>query len=212
MNSEPFRIDDEATPTPPVPAEPPRPLSEVLFDYVEIFAWSVFSLMLIFILLLRLCNVQGRSMENSLYNGQLLLLNNLETEYEQDDIVVFHLVDSASEKTLVKRVIATENQTVVIDFNSGVITVDGVVYEDSHAVLKDRVTDRVIDEYRLRAEHHYDAKTGVFSATVPEGCVFVMGDNRNNSRDSRDSSIAFVDERTILGRVILRISPFTVYP
>lgn len=211
MNHEPFRIDDNASPM-PEQSQPQRPLAAALFDYVEILAWTVFVLMLTFILLFRLCNVNGGSMENSLYHGQILLLNSMESEYEQDDIVVFHLANSQGEKTLVKRIIATENQSVVIDFENKIITVDGVVYEDSHAVLKDRNTDRITDHYDLRAEHHYDAATGIFSATVPEGHVFVMGDNRNNSRDSRDSSIGFVDERTLLGKVILRLAPFTVYP
>ena len=65
--------------------------------------------------------------------------------------------------------------------------------------------------YTLTAEHSYDHATRTFKATVPEGCVFVMGDNRNNSKDGRDTDVGFIDERCILGKAILRLSPFTLY-
>ncbi len=195
------------------PESPKKPsFISLVFDVVEMFAWSAFAVLIIFSFAFRLCRVDGGSMENTLYDGQNLILYSLGYTPEQNDIIVFHLTkpEVGLEKTLVKRVIATEGQKVEIDFKTATVTIDGKPYEDAHATLKD-YTDRDIGAYLLTAEHHYDASTRVFSATVPEGHVFVMGDNRNNSKDSRDSDIAFVDTRCILGKAVLRVSPFTLY-
>ena len=184
-----------------------------LFDALEMFAWSLAVLLLLFTFVLRLCRVEGASMENTLWDGETLLLYSLAYEPEQDDIVVFHLTDETPnlEKMLVKRVIATGGETVVIDFKNNTITVDGVLYEDEHAVLKNNV-DAIVNQYLyFRPDWQYDSKTDTMTVTVPEGHLFVLGDNRNFSRDSRDSSIMFVDERAVLGKVIVRLSPLTAF-
>lgn len=184
-----------------------------LFDALEMFVWSLAILLLLFTFVLRLCRVEGASMENTLFNGENLVLYSLAYEPKQDDIVVFHLTGEEHnlEKMLVKRVIATGGQTVEINFKNNTITVDGVLYTDEHAVLKNN-SDTIIDRYiGNRPNWEYDAKTDSMTVTVPEGHLFVLGDNRNFSRDSRDSSIMFVDERCVLGKVILRVSPFTVF-
>ena len=151
-------------------------------------------------------------MENTLKNGQNLLLYSFAYEPKQDDIVVFHLTEASSnmQKTLVKRVIAVGGQEVILDTKNNTITVDGKLYEDSHAVLKDRITDEITDKYDNLFYNNYDYATGIYRVTVPEGNVFVLGDNRNNSKDSRNPDIGFVDERCILGKVFLRIAPFSV--
>lgn len=150
-------------------------------------------------------------MENTLASGESLLISGIGYTPKQDDIIVFHLTDHDNhmEKNMVKRIIATGGQELTIDFNTGIITVDGVEYEDSHRTLKD-LNNRKVSYYSLFANHYYDRSTGIFHATVPEGTVFVMGDNRNNSKDSRNMEIGFVDERCILGKVLFRLSPFTV--
>ena len=184
-----------------------------LFDAIEMFAWSLAILLLIFTFVLRHCRVEGASMENTLLNGETLVLYSLAYQPKQDDIIVFHLTDEDpdSEKMLVKRVIATGGQTVKIDFKNNTIHVDGILYEDKHAVLKNNA-DEIVNRYlALRPNWNYDAKTDTMTATVPEGHLFVLGDNRNFSRDSRDASVMFVDERCVLGKVILRLSPFTVF-
>lgn len=184
-----------------------------LFDALEMFAWSLAILLLLFTFVLRICRVEGASMENTLFDGENLLLYSLFYEPQQDDIIVFHLTgeDSNLEKILVKRVIATGGQTVKIDFKNNTITVDGEIYEDVHAVLKNSA-DVIIEQYiNFRPDWNYNAQTDTMTATVPEGHLFVLGDNRNFSRDSRDSGIMFVDERCVLGKVIMRISPFTVF-
>lgn len=228
MNEEPMKLPEE--PTEPVAepenetsepssekheAAPRQPVSFVLFDYVELFAWAVFVVLIVFTFAFRVCRVDGRSMENTLQENQMLMLRSAFYTPKQDDIVVFHLTDPENhmEKTLVKRVIATGGQEIVIDTNTATITVDGVVYADTHAVLKNRSTNEITGKYDTIGLffENYDPVTRVYRATVPDGYVFVMGDNRNNSKDSRNPTVGFVDERCILGGVLLRFAPFTVF-
>ena len=189
----------DAPGTPEVPPKKRRTVGAVLFDYVEMFAWSVFAVLLIFTFGFRLCQVDGQSMENSLHNGERLLLFSAGYTPRQDDIVVFHLTEPEKnlEKTLVKRVIATGGQTVEINTLTGKITVDGVEYADEHSVLKNPSTDIEIGRY--------------YASLFSYGYLFVMGDNRNNSKDNRNPDVGFVDARCVLGRAVLRLSPFTVF-
>ena len=184
-----------------------------IFEYLELFAWSIFAVLIIFTFAFRLCTVDGESMENTLHNEEKLLLFSLGYTPKQDDIVVFQINDNATgeKKTLVKRVIATEGQEIIIDTRSRVITVDGKAYADSHSILKDYNDNEIGVYYTSLFGHSFDPKTGIFHATVPENAVFLMGDNRNNSKDSRNPTVGFVDKRQVLGKVFLRIAPFTVF-
>lgn len=227
MNQEPHIPEAEELPMPSPQEKPNKPpalsqFASSLFDAVEMFAWAVFAVILIFTFALRLCRVDGSSMENTLHDGENLLISDLFYTPRQNDVVVFHLTEPTSpkslQKTLVKRVIATEGQTVRIDFSTGEIYVDGVLYDDPYRCLKNasgRPTDAYLHtadaDYRFTDNPHFDTEANILTATVPEGHVFVMGDNRNWSRDSRDSDIGFVDTRCILGRVLLRLDPFTVF-
>lgn len=204
----------ETPETPEVPPRKKRTIGAAVFDYVEMFAWSVFTVLLIFTFGFRLCQVDGQSMENTLHHGERLLLFSAGYTPRQDDIVVFHLTEPEKnlEKTLVKRVIATGGQTVEINTQTGTITVDGKEYADTHSILKNPSTDVEIGRYYTSLfGYGYNPTTGIFRATVPEGHLFVMGDNRNNSKDSRNPDVGFVDERCVLGRVVLRLSPFTAF-
>ena len=200
-----FQTEPLTEPAPPQPEKKERSVSEVLFDYVEMFAWAVFIVMMLFTFAFRICQVNGPSMEDTLQDGERLLLRSAFYTPKQGDIIVFHLTktDSTMEKTLVKRVIALEGQEVEIDTKAKTITVDGVLYEDSHRYLKD-----YNGEYSFGGfDERLDTTTGIFKTTVPEGKVFVLGDNRNHSNDSR-TGVGFVDKNCILGRVVLRFSPF----
>lgn len=187
------------------------------FDILEMFAWSMFVVFMLFTFVIRLCSVDGDSMQNTLYHGENLLLYSAGYTPEQDDIIVFHLTDpdheTKLEKTLVKRVIATGGQTLRINFHTTEIFVDGVEYEDSHAVFK-LLDGSETESYTMPFTNgvSYDRRTGILELEVPDNMLFVMGDNRNNSRDSRDASVLFVDERCVLGKVVARIAPFTVFP
>ena len=190
------------------PEKKARSVSEVVFDYVEMFAWAVFIVIVLFTFGFRICQVEGPSMEDTLQQGQRLLLRSAFYTPKQDDIIVFHLTEnenSTMEKTLVKRVIAVGGQEVVIDTNTKTITVDGVEYADAHRYLKDYNDAYLTSSFA----YDFDYSTGIFKTTVPEGYVFVMGDNRNHSNDSRGTSVGFVDQNCVLGKVVLRFSPFT---
>ncbi len=188
-------------------------ITEGVFEYLEPFLWVLFAALILVTFVFRLCVVDGESMENTLHDKEMLLAFSLGYAPKQDDIVVFHTSDNTTEekKILVKRVIATSGQTVVIDTKNRTITVDGVVYADTHSILKDASDTEIGYYYTSLFGHNFDPKTGIFSATVPENCVFLLGDNRNNSKDSRNRTVGFIDERQILGKVVIRLAPFTVF-
>lgn len=182
-----------------------------LFDYVEILGVAILAVLLLFTFGFRLCKVDGSSMNNTLGHGELLITSNLFYEPQQGDIIVFHLSNDYYEQPLVKRVIANEGQRVEIDFINGTVKVDGTPITEEYIYLDG-------GEYDIRAEFDRkhllmddDGRVVGFDATVPEGHVFAMGDNRNHSTDSRAVSVGFVDKDCILGKALVRLSPFTIF-
>ena len=184
----------------------------MLFDTLEIFVVSVIAVLLVFTFGVRLCRVSGDSMNNTLLNGELLVTSDLFYEPQCGDVVVFHLSNASYKEPLVKRVIATAGQTVTINITSGATYVDGQIISESYAHFNkyggynQSEIPYLFDMDRISQN---DIGQDIFTATVPEGKVFVMGDNRNNSSDSRNRFVGFVDEDCILGKALFRISPFT---
>ena len=141
----------------------------------------------------RVIDVDGTSMEPTLINTDKVIITNLFYEPKNGDVVVISHGEEY-EKPLVKRVIAVGGQTVDIDFNLGIVYVDGYALDES----------RYISEPISR--HLNNEMT--FPVTVPYGYVFMMGDNRNGSTDSRSLDVGFCREEYILGKAICRILPF----
>lgn len=158
-------------------------------DIVTVLA----SFMVVYMLLFRVVVVVGPSMYDTLVDGDRLVLvsNLIYREPEQGDIIVASKDSFRNGECIVKRVIATGGQTVNINFYTGEVSVDGVVLDESAYITGSTTRDEGMD----------------FPLVVPDGCVFVLGDNRNESADSRDPSIGFIDERQILGKVLFLLMP-----
>ena len=171
-----------------------------LIDYAEIFVIALSLVIVLFSFFLRICEVKGPSMENTLIEGEKLIVSNVAYTPKRGDIVVFHQTGTLNEP-VVKRVIATAGETVDIDFDDYCrVTVTDV---NGNKIVLDENDYKNLDSNYATIKSDYE-----LPYTVPEGCIFVMGDNRNHSTDSRSFMIGPVDERRVLGKVILRISPF----
>ena len=159
-----------------------------LHDLVYLLAVMIVVLLLLF----RIVVVSGSSMKNTLVDGDYLLLisNVFYREPQREDIVVISKETFDDGKPIVKRVIATEGQLVDIDFVNGIVYVDKVALEEPYLSTPTTNFEGV-----------------QFPLTVDAGCVFVMGDNREGSKDSRDPEIGQVDRREILGKVIFLLLP-----
>ena len=160
------------------------------FDFLEIFVFSACFVIMLFTFAFRLARVDGPSMEDTLYNNEILIVSNV--SYAPGDVVVFYELSGRFHESIVKRVIATEGQVVDIDFSNWTLTVDGKTVDEPYRKL-------TTDIFRTS-----DLK---YPYTVPEGHIFVMGDNRNHSADSRSSEIGPVDIRQVVGKVIFRVAP-----
>ncbi|SFP53650.1 signal peptidase I [Oscillibacter sp. PC13] len=162
-----------------------------LYEWVQALVCSVLAVVLLFTFVIRLIGVDGHSMVPTLQDGdRLLVLNSmLYDDYQYGDVVVLRK-DAFLEEPIVKRVIATAGQLVEIDFENGSVRVDG----------------KLLDEPYINELTFLDEGTE-FPLTVPEGCIFVMGDNRNHSSDSRDSRLGTVDTRYVIGKAVVLAFP-----
>lgn len=178
------------------PEEPRRPGAE-LYDWLQLFLGCVVAAVVLFNCVARLTRVDGSSMDHTLEHGEIMLIWSLGYTPKQGDIVVLNktpvlLPGWPEPRAIVKRVIATGGQTVDIDYDAGAVYVDG----------------QLLDEPYLPEEMYLPGPT--MQGThweVPEGSVFVMGDNRNHSTDSRDIQLGPIDTDYILGKAVLALWP-----
>ena len=152
------------------------------YDIVSIFVTAAVIIAVLFTFFFRLSGINGSSMEDTLHDGDWVLLSQLDyTEPEYGDIVVISQPNDFGEN-IVKRVIATGGQTIDIDFETGDVYIDGEVLEENY------IKNATIDQYDVE-----------FPLTVPEGYCFVMGDNRQDSLDSRSSHVGLIRNDYVLG-------------
>lgn len=163
------------------------------YDWVEVVAVSLSLVILFLTFIARVTTVVGDSMLPTLHNGESLLVVSLGYEPKNGDVVVVQDDRSVIDYPIVKRIIAVGGQDVEFDFENWLVYVDGELLEEDYINKKDFVNMK---------SYGCDEKL-----TVPEGYVFVMGDNRNGSTDSRDSRVGFVSYDDIVGKVALRLSP-----
>ncbi len=189
--------ENEMTPT-PEKTEKKQPLLQLIndiFDVVELFVICASVILALFTFLLRPTIVQGESMENTLLGGDALIVSDVGYEPKSGDIIVAQNVSlPIYPEAIVKRVIATEGQVVDIDFSTWTLTVDGVVVDEPYR--------KVTNDYLRTSDWEYPIE-------IPEGYVFVMGDNRNHSADSRCADIGLIPEQCVVGHVLMRIFPFS---
>ncbi len=167
--------------------------SSSLFDWSESIVFSLIIVVVVFTFLFRMISVSGQSMEPTLLDRDMMVVSNLAYAPERGDVVVVNK-PTTQFGSIVKRVIAVGGDTVDINFATG----DGMV------------NGEVLDEPYIK-EPTYTAEGTAFPLTVPEGQLFLMGDNRNRSNDSRDPQIGLVDERYIIGHVLGVVFPFSSF-
>ena len=178
--------------------EQPRRPGAGLYEWLQMFLGCVVAAVVLFNCVARLTRVDGGSMDTTLQHGEIMLIWSLGYTPKQGDIVVLNktsvlLPDWTEPRAIVKRVIATGGQTVDVDYSAGAVYVDG----------------QPLDEPYLHEEMRRPGAPSMQQThwEVPEGSIFVMGDNRNHSTDSRDSLLGTVDTDYILGKAVLALWP-----
>lgn len=178
----------------PAPQKPKYTWQQNTALYLHDMVIMLVAVMAVLMLFFRIIVVDGPSMENTLLNGDYMLLvsNIFYRNPQYGDIVVVSKQAYDDGKPIVKRIIATEGQTVDIDFEEGIVYVDGVALEEPYTKTLTTLKEG-----------------NTFPQVVQPGMVFVMGDNRNNSKDSRSTQIGQVDKREVLGKVVFLLFPGT---
>lgn len=174
---------------------------DTFHDSAQILLSSLTIVVLLFAFVGKMLTVNGDSMLPTLHDGERLVISTLGYTPSPGDIVMFTKPDVFSDPNapdrdapLVKRVIAVAGQTIQIDFDNGDVFVDGILQDEPY--IADKIKPNRVGDWLPDAP-----------ITVPPDHVFVMGDNRNNSDDSRKSYVGMIDNRYIIGRVLLRYLP-----
>ena len=163
----------------------------VLF-YLHDIVYFLAIIVVVLLLCFRVVIVSGSSMKNTLQNGDMLILlgNTFYHTPKQGDIIVASKDTFENGEPIIKRVIAVEGQTVDINFATGTVYVDGMALDEPY------ISNRTTNSEGMQ-----------FPLVVDEGCVFVLGDNRIRSKDSRSNEIGLIDKRDILGKAIFLLIP-----
>lgn len=178
------------------PENKQRAFTSWALEWLETIAVAFAVVTLVFTFITRVITVDGISMEPTYFDGDRVLATSLAGQAKQGDVII---VVHALEDTIIKRVVATEGQLVDFDAEAGELTVDGVPLKGEEFGIENGITF-VPDRPGMVME---------FPQQVPEGCVFVLGDNRQHSTDSRYLSVGMVDRRNILGRVVFNLFPLS---
>ncbi len=187
--NEPEETETEKKPEPETSRKAADQGKMELYDWLQCIVSAILCGILIFVFVGRVIGVEGTSMLDTLYDRDKIIMSNLLYKPKYGDIVVLK-APNFTEKPLVKRVIATEGQTLDIDFTTGKVYIDG------REIKEDYIREPTLTQLDFEGP-----------VTIPEGYVFVMGDNRNASSDSRHSLVGFVDTRQILGKVLFVLMP-----
>lgn len=161
------------------------------YETLESIFISFIIITFLILFVFRVVSVDGSSMNNTLYDKERIVVTNFFYTPKKGDIVVIDK-NNYFKKPLVKRVIATEGDTIKIDYTTGDVYVNGSLLNESY--IKEKIATQPVENLEV---------------TVQEGCVFVMGDNRNASSDSRVSQVGQIDTRNILGKAVFRIFPLS---
>lgn len=166
-------------------------LENTIYDWARSLVSAVVAVVLIFTFLIRMIGVSGGSMENTLYDGdRLIMLNSMFCDYKQGDIVIVNAYNATLNETIIKRIVAVGGQTVDIDFNAGIVYVDGTALDEPYV-----------------KELTYTTGGTEFPLTLAEDEVFVMGDNRNRSTDSRSTMLGPVKVDYVQGKAVFLLIP-----
>ena len=173
-----------------------------IFDWLDIIISAMLAVVVIFTFAFRVATIEGDSMKNTFYEGQKVIITNWFYQPKFGDVVVVsrnaeNNASASAEGPIIKRIIATEGQQVNIDFEKGIVYVDGVALDEPYTKTPTNLKSDV-----------------VFPVYVPEGHIFCLGDNRNESLDSRSSRIGnggMIDTRYVLGKVVMRIWPVDTF-
>lgn len=172
-----------------------KKLTDNVFEFASVAVSAIATIAIIFTFLFRLVGVDGSSMVPTLVDKDFLVASTSTSEYIYKDIVIV-VQPGVLNEPLVKRVIATEGQWVNVDYENGTLSVGDSL--DSMTVLDENYIAEPA------TERHY-TDTNEYPIQVPANCLFVMGDNRNNSTDSRSYMVGFIDERYVLGKAVCRV-------
>ncbi|MBR4035826.1 MAG: signal peptidase I [Oscillospiraceae bacterium] len=162
-----------------------------IYDFIESVSLAVLLITVCILFFFRIIVVEGDSMMNTLNDQEKIIISNFSYTPENGDIVVTD-THNGYKKPLIKRVIATGGDTIKIDYTTGDVYINGIILQEDY--IYEKINPIPADNLEI---------------TVPEGFVFLMGDNRNHSFDSRAEEIGLINEKNLLGKAVFRISPLS---